>query len=210
MGRLIVRLKAIEYKEDSFCYLSSQAIHQIVPSGRMPPGRTQFTIRPYPQAVCHQVAPSDPSLHLASSPHPNIALLHYQKSRIPDTSKKPNRAFSSLSPLPVASDGECPRATSDATNFSRRGVKQTPGSSALLRLACRAAWPRYGSSQAPVHKAPSQAGFVSQAFFNLQDNEAIRISLDPNKERLTSRNRNCSWKTAGSTSGCALHQCGVS
>ena len=129
MGRLVVRLKAIKYKEGSFCYLSSL-----------------FAIRSYPQAVCHQVAPSNPSLHLAPSPHPNTALLYHQKSRIPDPSKKPNRASSSSSLLPVASDGECPRTTSDATNFSCREVKQTPRSSALLRLACHTAWPRYGGS----------------------------------------------------------------
>ena len=205
MGRLVIRLKAIKYKEDSFCYFSSQAIHQIVPLGRMSLACTQFAIKPYPQAVCHQVARSDPSLQLAPSPHSNTALLHHQKSQIPDPSKKLNKTSSFSTPLPVASDGECPRATLDAINFFRRGVKQTPGSSALLRLVCRIAWPRYGGSQAPVHKTPSQAGFVSQTFFNLQDNEAIQIPLDPNKERLTSKNRNYSWETAGSTSGCALH-----
>ena len=199
MSRLVVKLKAIEYKKDSFCYLSSQAIYQIVPLGCMPSGCILFTIRPYPQAVCHQVVPSDPSLHLAPSPHPNTALLHHQKSQIPDPSKKSNRTSSSLSPSPIASDGECPRTTSDTTNFSCRRFKQTSGSSALLRLVCCAAWPRYRGSQ---------TGSVPQAFFNLQDNEAIRIPLDPNKKKLTSRNRNCNWKTVSSMSGYVFHQCG--
>ena len=143
IGKLVVRLKAIGYKKDSFCYLSLQAIYQIVPLGRMPPSRTLFAIRPHHQVVCHQVALSDLSLPLTPNPHPNTVLLHQQKSRIPDPSKKSNRSFSSSSPSPVASDSECSRATSSATNFSCREVKQIPGSSALLCPACRAAWPYY-------------------------------------------------------------------
>ena len=110
----------------------------------MPPGCILFAIRPYHQAVYHQIALSDPSLHLAPNSHLNIVLLYHQKSWIPDPSEKPNKASSFLSFLPVASNSECPRARSDAINFSCRGVKQIPGSLALLRLACRAAWPCYG------------------------------------------------------------------
>ena len=112
----------------------------------MPPGRTLFAMRPYPQTVCHQVVPSDPSLYLTPNPHPNTALLHHQKSQIPDPSKKPNRTSSFSSPSPVAFNSEYARATLDATNFSCREVKQIPESSALLRLACRVAWPCYGGS----------------------------------------------------------------
>ena len=110
-----------------------------------------FAIRLYHENICHQAAPSNVTLHLAPNPHPNITLLlHHQKSRILNPSEKPNRASSSLSPLPVASYSECPRATSVATNFSHRGVKETPRSSTLLRLVCRATWPRYGGSEALV------------------------------------------------------------
>ena len=116
----------------------------------MPSSHTLFAIRPYPQAVCHQVALSDPSLHLAPNPHPNTALLHHQKSRIPDLSKKPNKASFSLSPSPVATDGKCPRATLDTTNFSHKRVKQIPESLALLRLADRKACLCYKGSLALV------------------------------------------------------------
>ena len=146
MGILVVRLKAIKYKEDSSCYLFSYPMHQIVPLGRMSPSRTLFATRPYHQAICHQVAPSDPSLHLAPNFYPNILVLHHQKSRIPDPSEKPNKASFSLSPLPITSDGKYPRAISNATNFSHKRVKQTPKSLALLRPVCRVAWSHYGGS----------------------------------------------------------------
>ena len=149
-GRIVVRLKTIEYKKDFSYYLSSQAIHQIILLGRMPPGRTLFAIRPYHQAICYQIAPPNLSLYLASNPYLNTVLLHHQKSQISDSSKKPNRTSSFLSPLPVASNSKCPKATLDATNFSHRGVKQTPRNSALLCPVYRAAWPRYGSFWAPM------------------------------------------------------------
>ena len=75
----------------------------------MPPGCTLFAIKPYHIAVCHQVAPSDPSFHLAANRYFNIALiLHYQKFQTSDPSMKiANRALSSLSLLLVASNGKC-------------------------------------------------------------------------------------------------------
>ena len=105
-------------------------------------GRTLFAIRPYHQAVYYQITPSNPSLLFAPNPHLITALLlHYQKSRILNPSKKPNRVFSSWSLLPVVSNGEFSRATSVVTNFSCKGVKQTPESLALLRPAYHATWP---------------------------------------------------------------------
>ena len=106
---------------------------------------TLFAIRPYYQAVCHQVALSDPSLYFAPNPHPNIAmLLYHQKYWICDPSEKSNGASSSSNLLSIASNGKCLKATLIATIFSCRGVKQILGSSALLRPACHATWPYYG------------------------------------------------------------------
>ena len=144
MSRLVIRLKAIKYKKVSFCYLSSQAIPQIVSLGRMPLGRTLFAIRLYHQAVCNQVALSDPSFHFVPNFYPNtVLLLYHQKFRILDQSEKQNRTFSfsspspivcsSLSSLPVVSNGEYLKATLVTFNFSCRGVKQIPRNSALLR-----------------------------------------------------------------------------
>ena len=116
----------------------------------MPSDCILFAIRPHRQAIYYQVAPSDSSVHFAPNPYPNTALLHHQKSRILNPSKKSNRAFSFLSSLPVASDDECLRAISGATNFSCKGVKQTPKSLALLRPTCRVAWPCYRGSSVLV------------------------------------------------------------
>ena len=98
MGRLVIRLKAIKYKEDSFCYLSFKAVHQVVPSDLMLLGCTLFTIKSHHQAVCHQVVPSNARFYFAPNFYPNIALLLYhQKTQILNLSKKPNKASSSTS-----------------------------------------------------------------------------------------------------------------
>ena len=76
----------------------------------MLPNNILFAIKLHYQAVCYQIVPSDSSFYLAFNFHLNIAvLLHHQKSWILNLVKKPNRAFFSLSLLPIASNGKCSR-----------------------------------------------------------------------------------------------------
>ena len=90
-----------------------------------------FIFLSYPSYRAFQGMPSSrvfrPSLHLASRSilrfhslgyaielrhNPNTESAASPKSRIQDPSEHSNRASSSLSPSPVAPDGECPRASS--------------------------------------------------------------------------------------------------
>ena len=100
MGMIVVRLKAIKYKENSFCYLSSQAI---MPSGRMLLGQCYSALRPFCR-FC--------SMCYTTKFHQNLDAVCITKASDQDPSQQLSRASSLLSLSLVASNSECPRAIS--------------------------------------------------------------------------------------------------
>ena len=99
MDIIVVRLKAIKYKENSFCYLSSWAI---IPSGRVP--SSQYCSAP---RLFHRFC----SMGYATKFHQNLDAVCITKASDQDPSQQSSRVFSSLSPSLVASSDECPKAT---------------------------------------------------------------------------------------------------
>ena len=113
MGRLVVRLKAIKYNEDFFCYLFSLTIYPVELSSHMPSGRI---IRlSFFNAVLSFVMPSGFSGSfiqwvISLSFAITLMLWALPKPWIQDLSQQLNRASFLLSLSLVASNSECLRA----------------------------------------------------------------------------------------------------
>ena len=155
MDSLVVRLKAIKYLEDFFCYLSSQTIL----SGRSFQAQPSY-LQTYPQVLLN-------GLRHQASP----------KFWIQDPSKQQNRASSSPNLSAVISNSECSKATSVLTTSLIVELNRHQG--AVLCCVQRAVHfrPRHGGFLGPgtyVSKrsyvlptqAPSQASSVLQAFIS--------------------------------------------